>query len=266
MAVRRRRKRAAASAADDCFTCSRRSAKCDRRRPYCSQCLEISNECSGYKTQLTWGVGVASRGKFRGLSLPIAEAPPVPCQPKKAAVKRSRPSLAALSTSISVPPADAALYRDPDSALDTASTNGPTPSATALDALCGPSCGPLLMPRIALPTTPQLPLDDAVFYRHLGHPSGTGFNCCGLPLAFVADNLPAPTSLVGENCNPFFSLDQPFFGDKSSSPADSFLLAPHDACVPPPYPPATTFFLDSRLAPSSRLSFAYSPAGASTQA
>jgi hypothetical protein len=39
--------------------------------------LEIGNECSGYKTQLTWGVGVASRGKLRGLSLPIAKAPPV---------------------------------------------------------------------------------------------------------------------------------------------------------------------------------------------
>ncbi|GJC93672.1 hypothetical protein ColKHC_02498 [Colletotrichum higginsianum] len=77
--VRKRRRRApAGGAADDCFTCSKRSVKCDRRRPYCSQCLEIGNECSGYKTQLTWGVGVASRGKLRGLSLPIAKAPPSP--------------------------------------------------------------------------------------------------------------------------------------------------------------------------------------------
>lgn len=77
-AVRKRRRRApAGGAADDCFTCSKRNVKCDRRRPYCSQCLEVGNECSGYKTQLTWGVGVASRGKLRGLSLPIAKAPPV---------------------------------------------------------------------------------------------------------------------------------------------------------------------------------------------
>ncbi|KXX78457.1 Heme-responsive zinc finger transcription factor HAP1 [Madurella mycetomatis] len=76
-ARKRRRRAPAGGAADDCFTCAKRSVKCDRRRPYCSQCLEIGNECSGYKTQLTWGVGVASRGKLRGLSLPIAKAPPM---------------------------------------------------------------------------------------------------------------------------------------------------------------------------------------------
>ncbi|KAG5988267.1 hypothetical protein E4U43_004793 [Claviceps pusilla] len=83
-AVRKRKRRApAGGAADDCFTCSKRNVKCDRRRPYCSQCLEFGNECSGYKTQLTWGVGVASRGKLRGLSLPIARAPPVSREVKK---------------------------------------------------------------------------------------------------------------------------------------------------------------------------------------
>lgn len=74
---RKRRKRTVVSgAADDCFTCAKRSAPCDRRRPYCSQCLDQGNECSGYKTTLTWGVGVASRGKLRGMSLPVTEAQP----------------------------------------------------------------------------------------------------------------------------------------------------------------------------------------------
>ncbi|KAI0016235.1 fungal-specific transcription factor domain-containing protein [Xylariomycetidae sp. FL0641] len=91
-AARKRRRRApAGGAADDCFACIKRNAKCDRRRPYCSQCLEIGNECSGYKTQLTWGVGVASRGKLRGLSLPIAKAPPVAPVSKKTSA-RSRAS------------------------------------------------------------------------------------------------------------------------------------------------------------------------------
>lgn len=72
-APRKRRKRApAAGAADDCFTCATRSVKCDRRRPYCSKCLDDGKDCAGYKTQLTWGNGVASRGKLRGLSLPVA--------------------------------------------------------------------------------------------------------------------------------------------------------------------------------------------------
>lgn len=82
VAQRKRRRRAPASgASDDCFACTKRNVKCDRRRPYCSQCLEVGNECSGYKTQLTWGVGVASRGKLRGLSLPVAKSPPAPKTP-----------------------------------------------------------------------------------------------------------------------------------------------------------------------------------------
>ncbi|KAI1462274.1 fungal-specific transcription factor domain-containing protein [Annulohypoxylon moriforme] len=98
-AARKRRRRApAGGAADDCFTCIKRNTKCDRRRPYCSQCLEIGNECSGYKTQLTWGVGVASRGKLRGLSLPIAKAPPVAPIGKKAASRARATTSATTST------------------------------------------------------------------------------------------------------------------------------------------------------------------------
>lgn len=69
---KRRRRAAATGASEDCFTCRKRQTKCDRRRPYCGQCLEIGKDCSGYKTTLTWGVGVASRGKLRGLSCPVA--------------------------------------------------------------------------------------------------------------------------------------------------------------------------------------------------
>jgi hypothetical protein len=76
-APRKRRRRAPATgASEDCFACRKRQVKCDRRRPYCGPCLEIGKECSGYRTTLTWGVGVASRGKLRGLSLPIAKSPP----------------------------------------------------------------------------------------------------------------------------------------------------------------------------------------------
>ena len=91
-AVRKRRRRApAGGAAADCFACEKKNMKCDRRRPYCSQCLEVGSECAGYKTQLTWGVGVASRGKLRGLSLPIAKSPPVAGGPmKKSSPVRNR--------------------------------------------------------------------------------------------------------------------------------------------------------------------------------
>ncbi|KAI2732547.1 transcriptional regulator family: Fungal Specific TF [Penicillium roqueforti] len=73
--IRKRRKRTVVSgASDDCFACSKRGARCDRRRPYCSQCLDLGRECSGYKTTLTWGVGVASRGKLRGQHLPVMQS------------------------------------------------------------------------------------------------------------------------------------------------------------------------------------------------
>ena len=76
-APRKRRKRTVVTgAAEDCFTCARQGFSCDRRRPYCSQCLDHGRECSGYKTKLTWGVGVASRGKLRGLSLPVSGSQP----------------------------------------------------------------------------------------------------------------------------------------------------------------------------------------------
>ncbi|KAL6719536.1 hypothetical protein ACLMJK_003777 [Lecanora helva] len=71
---KRRRRAPATGAADDCFACQERQAQCDRRRPYCSPCLELGKDCSGYKTTLTWGVGVASRGKLRGLALPVAKS------------------------------------------------------------------------------------------------------------------------------------------------------------------------------------------------
>lgn len=64
-----------------------------------SQCLEIGKDCSGYRTTLTWGVGVASRGKLRGLSLPIAnsqKAAQSPCcekpTPLPTPAKQSMPS------------------------------------------------------------------------------------------------------------------------------------------------------------------------------
>lgn len=92
-AARKRRRRApAGGAADDCFSCAKKNLKCDRSRPYCSQCLETGQECSGYKTQLTWGVGVASRGKLRGLSLPVAKSAPVTGGTQKKSPPRSRSS------------------------------------------------------------------------------------------------------------------------------------------------------------------------------
>lgn len=90
---KRRRRAAATGASEDCFTCRKRHTRCDRKRPYCSQCLEFGKDCSGYKTTLTWGVGVASRGKLRGLSCPVAkETEDGATEPKKTVPAQRRKS------------------------------------------------------------------------------------------------------------------------------------------------------------------------------
>ncbi|EED13108.1 conserved hypothetical protein [Talaromyces stipitatus ATCC 10500] len=101
---KRKRKATGGGAADDCFTCSSAGLSCDRRRPYCSQCLDHGRDCAGYKTTLTWGVGVASRGKFRGLSLPVSDgiqptSPPSPgTKQRKQSTVSSNPVASALPT------------------------------------------------------------------------------------------------------------------------------------------------------------------------
>ncbi|KIX92939.1 uncharacterized protein Z520_11415 [Fonsecaea multimorphosa CBS 102226] len=130
---RKRRKRApAAGAAVDCFTCTSRSVNCDRRRPYCSRCLDDGKDCAGYKTQLTWGNGVASRGKLRGLSLPIAGTQKLPQsgsppRPKKRPLlppSSPRPPQLQhiLNAAPEIHPVPSPAVRDPDS-----TTNGNAP-------------------------------------------------------------------------------------------------------------------------------------------
>ncbi|KNG86721.1 hypothetical protein ANOM_005187 [Aspergillus nomiae NRRL 13137] len=117
-APRKRRKRTVVTgAAEDCFTCARQGFSCDRRRPYCSQCLDHGRECSGYKTKLTWGVGVASRGKLRGLSLPVSGSQP-------AATPSTAPCPAGPHESPSISPSP---YKStPSHTATTSSTTSPT--------------------------------------------------------------------------------------------------------------------------------------------
>ncbi|KAI6347389.1 hypothetical protein MCOR25_010912 [Pyricularia grisea] len=146
-AARKRRRRApAGGASDDCFACTKRNVKCDRRRPYCSQCLEVGNECSGYKTQLTWGVGVASRGKLRGLSLPIAKAPPVSAAVKKSSPTRTR---AATTTSNMTSAAAAGHWHNPEDMITSSPRRRPVNLHISLPV-------PEQSSSISSPTTPYL--------------------------------------------------------------------------------------------------------------
>lgn len=148
---KRKRRAPATGATEDCFTCRKRNTQCDRRRPYCQQCLDIGKECSGYRTTLTWGVGVASRGKLRGKTLPIANAP------KAAGAQRKQASIDITSPTIST----SARSNSTASSVDVKSdlnaqviSSVPYMSASAVDRQRStPQCsspiamGPMVMPQ-----------------------------------------------------------------------------------------------------------------------
>ena len=128
-AARRRRRRApAGGAADDCFACSKKGLKCDRKRPYCTQCLDVGMECSGYKTQLTWGVGVASRGKLRGLSLPVARSAPAGAASPRKPPQLSRSTSTVLPSQWNRGEEDAAGSRPDPSSSSSEEQSTPTPA------------------------------------------------------------------------------------------------------------------------------------------
>ncbi|KXH36206.1 hypothetical protein CSIM01_09379 [Colletotrichum simmondsii] len=254
--VRKRRRRApAGGAADDCFTCSKRNVKCDRRRPYCSQCLEIGNECSGYKTQLTWGVGVASRGKLRGLSLPIAKAPPVAGVAKKSP---SRPRANSTATSAGWADADDMSRRSPRN-----------------DAGFSPEHV------VSTPTTPYPHSYDMLSMSHPEHtPSMTAGHWGGLPYSNSMPTDGPNYRKLGAHLGPLpissalsSSLESVSDGDYMSPMSHSysrddipFLHSPnvmYDGYSthgsPVPQSPISAILIDQRAAPTSCPSLVYAP-------
>jgi hypothetical protein len=53
-----------------CQNCCKFSLSCDRARPRCSTCMERDVLCGGYKLDLNWQLGIASRGKLAGFTYP----------------------------------------------------------------------------------------------------------------------------------------------------------------------------------------------------
>jgi hypothetical protein len=138
---KRRRRTGAGGAQDDCFTCQKRAVGCDRKRPYCTPCIDIGKDCSGYKTTLTWGVGVASRGKLRGLSSPVASRKMDGSESgiTKGIAKRRKSSLLG-------------------AAVESSQTPTPTPTNQALPSGPSPPHGGTTYPSLSIPIpAPQFP-------------------------------------------------------------------------------------------------------------
>lgn len=53
-----------------CWTCKQRKKKCDEAKPKCMVCSSLDISCQGYGVRLTWGNGIATRGRFAGASAP----------------------------------------------------------------------------------------------------------------------------------------------------------------------------------------------------
>lgn len=133
---KRKRKTTGGGAADDCFTCSNAGLNCDRRRPYCSQCLDRGRDCAGYKTTLTWGVGVASRGKLRGLTLPVSDTIQSTSPPSPATKPRKQSTVATTTTAARASPAqNSPRSESPSKSPDvvTAEYKSPEPTANTIN-------------------------------------------------------------------------------------------------------------------------------------
>ena len=290
-AARKRRRRApAGGASDDCFTCQKRNVKCDRRRPYCSQCLEVSNECSGYKTQLTWNVGVASRGKLRGLSLPIAKAPPVAREPKKSpSSARARANSIAIANSSALTRSHSHNHvpqRERAGSMQHWPTTGTDTRMQA--ALPQPTRGPIDIPisqgpAASAPTTPfGMPGYD---YLSMAHPDNTppmpqgSWGSAGyspgmvhspdghgrfskFPLALVTDGLSSSVSTVNSDVDYMSPMSQSYPREEVpfiSSPTLIYDNYSTQQNSPVPQSPPSSITIDHSRAPTSYPGLVYTP-------
>lgn len=53
-----------------CQDCQQSGLLCDRARPICFTCISNGTACRGYKMDLRWQLGVASKGNLAGFSYP----------------------------------------------------------------------------------------------------------------------------------------------------------------------------------------------------
>ncbi|KIW65811.1 hypothetical protein PV04_08034 [Phialophora macrospora] len=70
-----------------CFNCNKRRITCDESEPQCLKCVRKGLECSGNGIRYRFNNGVASRGRLKGLSIPVP-----PDSPQNASCTNDGPS------------------------------------------------------------------------------------------------------------------------------------------------------------------------------
>lgn len=68
--TRARRTNSLGRAKGPCDSCLQAGIACDRSRPKCSNCTGRKLTCPGYRVDLVWQFGVASRGNLAGFNYP----------------------------------------------------------------------------------------------------------------------------------------------------------------------------------------------------
>ncbi|KAL9471006.1 hypothetical protein ACSS6W_008947 [Trichoderma asperelloides] len=73
-----------------CYQCNKRRIVCDMGEPRCLKCTNKGLECSGNGLRYRFNNGIASRGKLRGLSIPIDQSCPPSTTNRSSPRKQSR--------------------------------------------------------------------------------------------------------------------------------------------------------------------------------
>lgn len=69
-----RRTNSLGCAKSPCQDCRQSDLQCDRARPRCLTCISNGTACRGYKMDLCWQLGVASKGNLAGFNYPAPTA------------------------------------------------------------------------------------------------------------------------------------------------------------------------------------------------
>ena len=192
----------------------------------------MGKDCSGYRTTLTWGVGVASRGKLRGMSLPVARKADAPSNELKPKV--SPPQKSITSTPAQTPASS--RLRSPAARSSPAAMSSPAQSSAGYDFIGMSSSSPLSISHSSPPVRWHVP----GFHEHLQN-----YSACAGKVDRLAQLSARSMHRVQTSLGPAFDDTYPLSSGTLSSFSDSDYGSP----VEYPRTPEELPFAESLLPP-----------------